>query len=90
MLIKNEAIDGGKSFDWGKISFDYAKYRDIYPKEFYNKIIARGLCINGQSVLDLGTGQAYCREIYTNTVQNGRQRIFLKIRLNRQRAFQKE
>ena len=54
MAVKN--IDGGKAFDWGKTSADYAKYRDIYPQEFYDKIISRKLCINGQSVLDVGTG----------------------------------
>lgn len=49
-------IDGGKPFDWGRTSEDYAKYRDIYPSEFYERIVARGLCANGQRVLDLGTG----------------------------------
>ena len=49
-------IDGGKAFDWGRTSADYAKYRDIYPNEFYGKIVERGLCVNGQNVLDLGTG----------------------------------
>ena len=52
----NELIDGGKEFDWGKTSMDYAKYRDIYPEEFYRRITARGLCVKGQSILDLGTG----------------------------------
>lgn len=56
MRITDKNIDGGKSFDWGKTSEDYAKFRDIYPAEFYEKIIRRGLCINGQSVLDIGTG----------------------------------
>lgn len=52
--IKN--IDNGKAFDWGKASGEYAKYRDIYPEEFYKKIIDLGLCTKGQKVLDLGTG----------------------------------
>ncbi len=56
MLIKNKTIDNGKAFDWGKTSLDYARYRDIYPQEFYDKIISRNLCIKGQTVLDLGTG----------------------------------
>ena len=51
-----ENIDGGKAFDWGKASADYALYRDIYPDEFYKKLIDSGLCIKGQSVLDIGTG----------------------------------
>lgn len=49
-------IDGGTPFDWGKTSDDYAKYRDIYPPLFFQKIIDRGLCTAGQNVLDLGTG----------------------------------
>ena len=49
-------IDGGKAFDWGKTSEDYARFRDIYPEEFYEKIVQRGLCTQGQSVLDIGTG----------------------------------
>ena len=56
MNIIDRDIDGGKPFDWGKTSNDYAKYRDIYPREFYDKIVSRNLCVSGQSVLDLGTG----------------------------------
>ncbi len=56
MIIKNKTIDGGKGFDWGKVSSEYAKYRDIYPQEFYQKILDLGLCKDGQMVLDLGTG----------------------------------
>lgn len=56
MNIVNKNIDGGKAFDWGKTSSDYAKFRDIYPQKFYDKIINRELCINGQNVLDIGTG----------------------------------
>ena len=56
MEIRDKRIDDGKAFDWGKTSKEYAKFRDIYPEEFYNKIVDRGLCIKGQKVLDLGTG----------------------------------
>lgn len=56
MEIIDKNLDGGKAFDWGKTSSDYAKYRDIYPHEFYKKIIDRNLCIKGQNILDLGTG----------------------------------
>ena len=56
MLIKDKNIDGSKAFDWGRVSEDYAKYRDIYPPLFYEKIADRNLCISGQSVLDVGTG----------------------------------
>lgn len=39
MDISNKNIDKGNPFDWGKISADYAKFRDIYPQKFYDKII---------------------------------------------------
>ena len=52
----NNNIDKGKAFDWGRSSKDYAKYRNIYPDEFYQKILDLSLCTSGQSVLDLGTG----------------------------------
>jgi len=54
--MKNNNIDSGNSFDWGKTSESYAKYRDIYPSAFYQKLVDLGLCIKGQDVLDLGTG----------------------------------
>lgn len=55
-MIVNEAIDGGRAFDWGRASKDYAKYRDIYPEAFFEKIVELGLGTAGQNVLDLGTG----------------------------------
>ena len=56
MNITKDNIDGGKAFDWGRTSEDYAKFRDIYPAAFYDDLVKRGLCVKGQSVLDLGTG----------------------------------
>jgi len=55
-MIINKDIDNAKGFDWGCVSEDYARYRDIYPEIFYEKIIEMGLCAKGQKVLDLGTG----------------------------------
>jgi len=55
-VISSKDIDNGQAFDWGKTSGDYAIYRDLYPEEFYQKIVNLGLCVRGQSVLDLGTG----------------------------------
>ena len=53
-MITNQGIDHGKGFDWGLASADYAKYRDIYPEEFYQRITELGCCVKGQKVLDLG------------------------------------
>lgn len=55
-MINNKNIDEGKGFDFGRTSENYAKFRDIYPREFYEKIIDKGLCVGGQNVLDIGTG----------------------------------
>lgn len=55
-MITNKNIDGGKGFDWGQVSAEYAAFRDIYPEDFYKKIVDLGLCVKGQKVLDLGTG----------------------------------
>ena len=54
--MRSGNIDGGNVFNWGRTSKEYAKYRDIYPSEFYKSITDLGLCIKGQRVLDLGTG----------------------------------
>lgn len=56
MVRTDPNIDGGKPFDWGRAAADYARYRDIYPPLFYEKITGRRLCLAGQRVLDLGTG----------------------------------
>ena len=56
MDIVDKNIDGGKAFDWGRTSADYAKFRDIYPDGFYEKLLYLGLCRDGQRVLDVGTG----------------------------------
>jgi len=55
-MIKLDYIDNGNPFDFSKTSEDYAKYRDIYPEMFFQKINELGLCKRGDMVLDLGTG----------------------------------
>ena len=62
MEIINKNIDDGTPFDCGRTSSDYAKYRDIYPELFYDKIINRQLCITGQDVLDLVPGQRHTKK----------------------------
>ena len=52
MLITDSRIDAGKAFDWGKTSEFYAKYRDIYPDEFYKRVADMGLCVEGQDKSD--------------------------------------
>ena len=54
--MQNQNIDSGTVFDWGRTSDDYAKFRDIYPLAFYEKILERNCGTAGQQVLDIGTG----------------------------------
>lgn len=56
MKIAKDTIDAGTAFDFGQTSADYARYRDIYPAQFYEKMVQRQLGIEGQTILDLGTG----------------------------------
>lgn len=56
MEIRKDGIDGGKAFDWGRTSADYAKYRDIYPRAFYDRLLRTGAFGKGRRILDLGTG----------------------------------
>lgn len=49
-------VDNGQDFDFGKTSSEYAKYRDIYPKEVYDRLYALGIGKAGTNWLDLGTG----------------------------------
>lgn len=54
--MNNSSIDNGRSFDWGNASENYAKYRDIYPKEMYGTLYRLGFGGNGTKNLDIGTG----------------------------------
>ena len=49
-------VDDGKAFDFGKTSKAYAKYRDIYPEEVFEKLHEIGVGVQGNRWLDLGTG----------------------------------
>ena len=54
--MKFSHVDGGKEFDWGKTSQLYAKNRDIYPREFLNRLCAAADIATGRNILDIGTG----------------------------------
>lgn len=56
--MKLDHIDKGNAFDFGRISRDYAEYRNIYPNSVYKKLIESGIGKSGQSILDLGSGTA--------------------------------
>ena len=54
--MKDDRIDKGREFDWGRTSEDYAIYRDIYPSSFYEKLLGLDIGVKSQRILDLGTG----------------------------------
>mgnify|MGYP001853845924 CR=1 FL=1 len=87
MIIKNKTIDGGKGFDWGRVSSEYAKYRDIYPQEFYQKILDLGLCKDGQMVLDLEP--VSCQETCILTGRSGLAQIFRKNKSGKHKSYLK-
>ncbi len=87
--MRNTEIDHGKVFDWGRASADYAKYRDIYPQEFYQKILDLGLCQAGQKVLDLGTGTGVLPRTCISTERILPVSTFRRIRSRRRRSWRK-
>jgi len=56
MILKFNNIDNGNEFDFGKTSVEYAKFRNIYPKELYEKLYKLGVGVENSSWLDIGTG----------------------------------
>lgn len=55
-MIGTKTIDPGMDVDWGKTSEDYAKYRPGPPPSFYEKLKALEVGLQGQRILDVGTG----------------------------------
>ena len=56
--MKLTYIDNNNSFDFGKTSDNYARFRDIYPQSMYDKLIEMGIGKESQHILDLGSGTA--------------------------------
>ena len=54
--MKQNDIDNGVEFNFGKTSLDYSKYRDIYPDSIYEKLYEIGIGHKNQNILDMGTG----------------------------------
>ncbi len=86
--MKHNKIDNGNEFDFGRISREYSKFRDIYPVSMYEKLISLGIGKPGQEILDLGSGTAVlpinlnrtgahftATDISENQVQSGKQLI---------------
>lgn len=44
MKMQFSDVDGGKAFNWGETSAEYAQYRDIYPASFYERAFCRARC----------------------------------------------
>jgi SAM-dependent methyltransferase len=55
-MISFERIDGGRPFDWGRTSGDYATHRPGPPLSFFDRLRALGVGLPAQRILDLATG----------------------------------
>ena len=51
-----KGVDGSNVIDWGQTSSDYALHRGGLPESFYEKLLVHGVGLEGQRILDLGTG----------------------------------
>lgn len=54
--LRSKMIDGGSGFDWGRTAEIYAKYRNIYPNDFWVTLNSAGVGRENQKILDIGTG----------------------------------
>ena len=79
-MITDKNIYDGKPFDRGRISADHARLRGVCPREFYNHILALGLCKNGQTALDHGTRARVLRETSVTRARSGQTREKLFVR----------
>src|SRR5712671_2365821 len=59
MGMKDISIDGDNVIDWGKTSADYSKWRPNYPDRFFDALALFGVGLQGQRILDLGTGVGF-------------------------------
>lgn len=41
-MISDSRIDGGKAFDWGRVSGEYARFRTFIPLSFMRRYIRWG------------------------------------------------
>ena len=65
-----DRIDAGQAFDFGKTASAYAAYRDIYPRELYDRLRALGVAADGTAWLDLGTGTGVLpKNLYNSQAQ---------------------
>lgn len=52
-------VDRGTVVDWGSTSADYSAYRPNYPDRFFQLLASFGVGLQGQHILDLGTGVGF-------------------------------
>lgn len=55
-MPSRDSLDGGKPYDWGRTTDDYAVHRPGYPDSFFRFLGCLGIGIAGQRVLDLASG----------------------------------
>ncbi|MCZ6691361.1 MAG: class I SAM-dependent methyltransferase [Planctomycetota bacterium] len=58
-MYGKKKIDDGRCIDWGKTSADYVAYRPGPPESYYARLVALGVGLEGQRILDLATGTGF-------------------------------
>lgn len=82
-------VDNGQEFDFGKTSREYAAYRDIYPKELYERLYSLGAGTKGSRWLDLGTGTGVIPRDLRAAGRKLSRQMFQKTRLLRRNVCQR-
>src|SRR5947207_10798431 len=59
LRMKDISIDGDNLIDWGRTSADYSRWRPNYPDRFFDALMCFGVGLQGQRILDLGTGVGF-------------------------------
>ena len=80
MEIKFDNVDAGRPFDWSRTSEDYARYRDIYPPVFYEKILTGISARKGSGCWIWPREPEFFPEICMPGVPDGQERISLRSR----------
>jgi SAM-dependent methyltransferase len=56
--------NGRMAVDFGRTANDYARYRTVFPPELFSLLAERGIGLEGQRLVDLGTGTGVLARVF--------------------------